>query len=435
VPSPRPSAPPASSLRAGWFAAVPAYRLATFRVALAVTTLVFHVPKFNGLIHAYVSSAFHVPPTFAWLPTLTSTAGMALAVLQYVAAGGMLVGIWPRTSAWFLAGAGAYVMLLDPEHYSHNAHFHLTLLALAGCSSDGLSLPRLFREDDATARCPAWPERLVHLQVAILFFYAALDKVFSPSWGASGAILPALVVADHGLGLGVLQRANRAVLRAIPAILSVGTILTEGFLAVASILPSLRRAGLIVGFAFVVYLEFLVKPGVFTWDMLAAGLVFMPAGDRAWRVMYDPTCRACRRNRALLSPLDWLRRLRWVEVMPSVARPSPRVFAGVNGRGALHLVSPRDRAFCGLGALRALPAVLPGPLLVILVVARFGGGFLAARGYGQWDDLPFLVLGAYLASWLPELARSVVRARHPWRVTGCGHAQSPSILDPPRGGG
>jgi hypothetical protein len=71
----------------------------------------------------------------------------------------------------------------------------------------------------------------------------------------------------------------------------------------------------------------------------------------------------------------------------------------------LRLLSPRGRAFCGLAVLRALPVVLPGPLLVGLVVARFGGGFLAARGFGRWDDLPFLLLGAYLASWLPEMGQ------------------------------
>jgi HTTM domain len=420
---------------AGWFDLVPAYRLASLRVCLAVITLVFHVPKFNGFLDAYTASAFHVPPAFAWVPTPSRPIGLALMVLQHVAAWGLLLGWAPRLGAWFLAGAGFYVMSLDPEYYSHNAHFHLTVLALVGCATDRLSLRRLLFDDSAEARCPAWPEHLVRIQLAIVFFYAALDKILSPHWGLSGAVLAAQRLAAHAPGLAWLQRLNTALIAGIPGVLSLATIATELFLAVAFLVRTLWPFGIAAAIGFMAYLEFIVRPGVFAWDVLAALLVFTPAGDRAWQVTYAPHCPACRWNRALLSPLDWLRRLRWVDVMPSVARPSPHEFAGVNARGALHLVSPRNRAFCGLGALRALPAVLPGPLLIVLVVARFGGGFLAARGYGQWDDLPFLVLGVYLASWLPEVARSVVRARRPWRVTGCGHAQSPSILDPPRGGG
>lgn len=112
--------------------------------------------------------------------------------------------------------AGAWVLLLDPEHYSHGAQFHLTLLALAG----------------------------------FVFFYAALDKVFSPAWGLKGTGLPALRMADHGPGLGLVQRANRALLRVIPGALSVGTILTEFLLAAVAVVPRLWRVGLFTGLTF-----------------------------------------------------------------------------------------------------------------------------------------------------------------------------------------
>src|SRR5262250_3409485 len=233
------SFPPARCREAGWFDLVPAYRLATFRTAVALLTVVFHVPKFNVFIHDYTASAFHVPPAFAWLPVPGPVLGGLLAGLQYLAAAGLLLGVGAGTSAWFLAVAGFYVMLLDPEHYSHNAHFHLTLLALIGCSGDRISLPRLIGGGDADARCPAWPERLVRVQVAIVFFYAALDKVLSPFWGFSGQRLLALQMAEHGLGLNWIQRLNQAATHTAPAALSVATIAVEFFLAAAALLRSL----------------------------------------------------------------------------------------------------------------------------------------------------------------------------------------------------
>src|SRR5262249_19534446 len=136
----------------GWFDLVPAYRLASLRVVLAGITLVFHVPKFNRLIADSTASSFHLPPVFPWLPALSPTARMAPIVAQDLAGWALFLGSAPRFCAWFLAAAGFYVMSLDPEFFAHNAHFHLTLLALIGCSADRVSLRRLLADDDAGAR-------------------------------------------------------------------------------------------------------------------------------------------------------------------------------------------------------------------------------------------------------------------------------------------
>jgi hypothetical protein len=420
VPRPPRSVLPEDSFGNGWFGAVPSCRFATFRVAVAVTTLVFHVPKFNGFIRDYTASAFHVPPAFGWLPILTPTAGAALAVLQYVAAGGLLLGVGVPTGGWFLAAAGFYILLLDPEHYSHNAHFHLTLLALLGCSRDGLTLTRLIRAGAAAARCPAWPERLVRLQIGIVFFYAALDKVFSPFWGISGTRLPALVVAEHGLGLSLLQRLNQVVTQAAPAALSVATIALEFFLAAAAVFRPLWQTGLVVGFVFIAYLEFLVAPGLFTWDMFAAGILFLPAADGGWQALLDPHCPSCRRRRTLLSGLDWLRRFRYV--------PREATAISTGACPGLQLVSPRGQTLWGFDALRVQPAILAGPAFVVMAVARFGGGFLAARGAGPWGALPYILLAAYLALWVPGVARHLGR---PLYAAVGTHARAPRNLDPP----
>jgi len=395
---PRPRRSPGKADDGGsWFAPIPAYRLATFRVALAVTTLVFHVPKFNGLIEGYVSSTFHVPRALPWIPPLTRMESAAFVVLQYVASAGLLLGLAPRVCAWFLAAVGFYVIALDPEHYAHNAQFHLTLLALIGCSNDRVPLLRLLRGEDSGDRCPAWPERLVRIQLSIVFFYAALDKIFSPYWGLSGALLASLAVADHGGWLAGLQRASQVVIHAFAGPMSVMTIAIEVFLAVAFLFRPLWPAGVVAGFVFVVYLEFLVRPGVFTWDTLASLIMLVPANDRSWTVIYDPECVSSRWKRTTLVRLDWLRRLQWVPTGDARGVETRPMTAGDDG---LRLVNPRGRVYRGLEALRVLPVLLPGPVFVIMALARFGGGFLAARGYGPWDDLPFLMLGGLFVLWI-----------------------------------
>ena len=368
----------------------------------------FHVPKFNRLIGEYLSSAFHTSPAFAWLPALTRTEGAALIVLQYVAAFGLLLGLAPKVSAWFLAAVGLYVIGLDPEHYSHNAQFHLTLLALVGCSSDRVSLVRLLQGDDGHT-CSAWPERLVRIQLSIVFFYAALDKVFSPFWGVTGALLTTLDVAQHGTALTAVVRANQAVIREFAAPLGMLTIAIEFFLAVAFLFRRLWPAALLLCFVFVVYLEFLVRPGLFTWDTLAALVMFVPANDRSWTIEYHAERTSYRWKRSLLERLDWLRRVRWIPSgSAAVGAPGPTAVARDTGTQLL-LRDVRGRVYRGLRAIRLFPLIFPGPVFVVMALARFGGGFLSSRGYGQWDDLPFFMLGGFLVLWIPGVGSVVHR--------------------------
>jgi hypothetical protein len=338
---------------------------------------------------------------------LTQAAGAALIVLHHVAAWSLLLGWAPRLCAWFLAAAGFYVMSLDPEYYAHNAQFHLTLLALIGCSNDRVPLLRLLADDGAEARCLAWPERLVRTQLALVFTYTAVDKALSPHWGLSGAALEVLAaqrLVAHGPGLAWLQRANRAMFRVRPGLLSALTIALEAFLGATFLFKPLWWMGSATALVFVLYLEFILRPGVFAWDVLAALLVFAPAGDRSWIAAYDPGCRSCRWNRTMLSAFDWLRRLRWIP--QDASRPMP---GGDGARPGLHLTSPRGQAYCGFDALRLLPIILPGPTLVVMALTRFGGGFLTSRGYRLWDDMPFFILGGLLAFWVPGVARFVER--------------------------
>ena len=217
---------------------------------LAVTTLVFHVPKFNGFIDALRRLGLPRAARVRLAAALPPAAAVGARPPVRRPPAGLLLG-WARAFArGFSPRVGAWVMLLDPEHYSHNAHFHLTLLALVGCASDGLSLRRSCSEDDGDAsRCPAWPEHLVRLQVAIVFFYAALDKVFSPFWGMlGGSWPPGLDGRPRPRPRAWLQRPQPAPLSPpCPACLSVATIATEFSLAPWPSCCASGPSGLVVG--------------------------------------------------------------------------------------------------------------------------------------------------------------------------------------------
>ena len=129
-----------------WFKQVPAYRLALFRAAIAITTIIFVIPRLNVAVQNYLASSFHIP-MLSWLPTFPACTAQTFKLAEYAAAACLLIGFFPRLAAGFLAVSGLYVFLLDAQHYSHWGQFHLIILILLTCSKNNLSLIPLFRKD------------------------------------------------------------------------------------------------------------------------------------------------------------------------------------------------------------------------------------------------------------------------------------------------
>ena len=87
-----------------------------------------------------------------------------------------------------------------------------------------------------------------------------------------------------------------------------------------------------------------------------------------------------------------------------------------------------ERAAAGFEAVRILPTILVGPLFVVMALARFGGGFLSARGLGSWDVLPYVLLAGYLLLWVPGVDRVLGR---PLLAAFGVHTERVRRLDPP----
>jgi HTTM domain len=377
--------PAALARDAWWEERAPACRLATFRTALAVTTLLFHLPQTTRMIRGYLAVSFH-EPMIAGLPGLAPAAGVALEAVRWLAGVGLLLGLWPQASAGALALSGAYLFALDTEHYSHNLQFHLLLLALLTFSQDRLTLWRLIErgaKDDDPAVCPAWPEHLIRLQVAIVFFFAAVDKVFSPAWGLDGERIRALAQKPHRLPLHWLQELNAWACVRFPAVAGVMTIVVEFVLALAIVSPATWGAAVLLGVGFSMYLEFAVEQATFAWDVLTTMLLFLPAADRAQVVRYSPSSGLHRAALAVFARLDWLRRMRWE------ARDGGRLEVARKGG---------TRPERGVSAWSALLLAVPGPLLVGLTVVRFVS---LARGWS--NDLMLLAFGAVALACGPAL--------------------------------
>ncbi len=227
-----------------WFSQVPAHRLALFRMALAVTTVMFFMPYSQKMIHHYLASSFH-NPMLPGIPDLVPWAGRMLIIAQYLAVGGLFLGVLPQLGAGILALSGFYVFLLDKQYYSHWYQFHLILLTLLSFSKERLSLVGWIRRDNnGSPTCPAWPENLIRFQLSIVLFHTALNKAFSPYWGSSGKFFTVgfgTLAFPDGSPFFALREFMLSALLAYPAAASLCVIGLEFFLAIAFLFRPLWR--------------------------------------------------------------------------------------------------------------------------------------------------------------------------------------------------
>jgi hypothetical protein len=376
-----------------WFQPVPAYRIAAFRVAVALTTIDFHVHHFDQYFREYLRSSFHYP-LYPWVPSLSLYAAIPLFFARGVAAWFLLFGFYPRLSAALLAASGFYGILVDGLYYSHNTHLHLLLLALLSCSDDRVNLWQLIQPDEGQAVTLAWPERLVVLQLCIVFFFTTLDKIGNPAWGTSGGMIMQLDTLDRGHPFAWTHDLNQTILRSIPGVLSVATIILEFIVAVTLLFQPLWRVAIPLVIAFMMWLEFLLQPDLFPWDVTAIMLLLLPAGDRAYTVRCDGESAGGLWMRRIVSRLDWLRRLRWES-------------AELASQEALVLISPTGKTRRGFDAARMLLLLLPGPLLALFIIVRFGGFGTRILDVVSAYNAVFLMLAGLLLLWVPGFSRFV----------------------------
>ncbi len=342
-----------------WFREVPAYRLAAFRVVLATTTLSNLLPVLTDWLRQAAAS----PATTAsiwWVPHLSPPVVLVVLAIGWAAGVTLLVGWRPSASAGYLVVLGVYGYAVG--NHSHNGFLHLLLLALMACSTDRLTLRRLVQGTDDDATCPGWPEQLLRLQLVILYFHTAIDKVFSPEWGLGGLRLTHLTATSPLPMVAALQRWVMGLIAAFPGLFSLAVIAGEALLAVGLLLRPLWPVAIVANVGFALSLEFLLAPAMFPWDLMTLMILFVPAADRRYRVRLSKGGWGPLAKR-LLAALDWTRRL--------------EIGDAEDDRWS-SLETPSGRRLTGWRAAARLPLALPAPTLCVLILIRFGAAALLA---------------------------------------------------------
>ena len=377
-----------------WFRAVPAYRIAAFRVVLATTTLCNYLPVLTGwLLQAAASPA--TTASIPWFIHLPPPVVIVLLLLGYAAGIALVLGWRPSLAAAYLVALGVYGYAAG--NHSHNGFLHLLLLALVACSADGLTLRRLAGGRDTDATCPVWPERLLRLQLAIVYFHTSIDKMFSPEWGLGGLRLTHLESTRVLPGIADLERGIAAAIARAPGLASLAVITGEMFTAIGLTLQRLWPYAIAANIAFALALEFLLVPAMFPWDLLALMILFLPAADGAYRVRLSADRGTCQAQRRVLGTLDWTRRL-------DLRGPHA-------DHGPFSIETPRGRRYSGWRAVGLLPWVLPAPFLSLLIVLRFGSEYVGRWTVGfSLDDVVFVVLALAALMLLPVADSRAARA-------------------------
>jgi hypothetical protein len=292
---------------------------------------------------------------WSWLPEalVVSRAGYAaLSWLELAVGLVVIVGRGARPALAVFACAALYLLLCDRLQYHHNRYALILfsgLCALTPCD-------RALVVGRPAAPGPLWAQRLMQLQLSIIYLASGGTKLCDADWRSG------LVLADrfHRYAYQALARGVPAELVRICSLPSVAeglsklAIATELGLAVALWAPPVRRLALWWGVLFHLTIEVTSSVQIFTWLTLLVYALFAHPAVRTRKLRYDPARPLAAR---LVRALDWLLRYQLV--------PEPG--------GPLAVVEADGRARTGVEAWALLAGTLP------LAVPLWGPLALAAR--------------------------------------------------------
>jgi predicted DCC family thiol-disulfide oxidoreductase YuxK len=291
-----------------------------------------------------------------------------------------------RLCCFVLSGVIVISLASSRLYFMNNRTFCACLLFLAGLSQRGEK---------------PW---LIRLQVVLLYFGAALNKLMEPDW-RSGEFF--------AYWFGQLRQPELwAKITAVFPAASLArffcwtTILVELSLMVGFIFPKTYSWAIWLGAAFHTALLFFVNSlfGMFYFAILATYLVFVDWPEAPVEVLYDGDCGFCDRTRQLFETLDLNHVFTWIPFQ------STDRWHGVSEqqlREKVHLFSG-DKVYSGFSAFKVL--VLFNPLVYfcyIVILARQPNSL-------QYDRWLAPVVLAVFTPWLSPIGDAVYGwvARH-----------------------
>ena len=210
---------------------------------------------------------------------------------------GLVMGICPRFSAfccWLAAVSYAY-RNMDILHSGDNLIRIGTFFLIFARTDGSLSLPRAIRrwlsrragseEDSSPGLVPAWPQRILQIQLCILYLVAGIWKATGPTWRNGTAV--GLV-----LQLGEFQRfpiPDFFMTPVMSQVMTYGTLAFELGFPVLVWVPSLRLTVLLTGLAFHAGLDWVMNVQLFQWLITAYYLLWLKPVSPSRLVSSAPT--------------------------------------------------------------------------------------------------------------------------------------------------
>lgn len=285
--------------------------------------------------------------------------------VQAVAGVLVLLGHFARPALFFSALAITYAMLCDRLHFHHNRWAlacYAMLLSFTPCDR----ARALGVEKGAATSGPLWGQRLLQLQVSIIYLASGGSKLLDRDWRSGAVIYDRLqryghVALERGVPQSVLAFMQR---EDVASFLAKGAITTELFLAFALQTRRLRIPALFIGICFHGLIEATSRVELFSFTTLAAYLAFATPDARARTLRYDPSRKKAVALAWTVRGLDWLARFDVAPWTPDAIAQS-RSFV-VSDRDGV----PRTRFPAIMTLMRGLPLFFPVWAIVRLVKSK-----------------------------------------------------------------
>ena len=209
---------------------------------------------------------------------------------------------------------GVYTLLCNRVEFHHNRYSlycYAFLLALAP-SDRAIAITR---EESPSDGAPMWAQRLVQLQVAVVYLASGGSKLMDPDW-RDGVVLAdrfaryAYQALERGVPQSVVDAFSTP---AATSALAKAAIATELFLAYGLFDRRTRIFALWWGTLFHLTIEVTSKVEIFTWLTLTMYALFATPDVRARKLFFDPSRARGRMLARAVRLFDWLARF---EVKP-----------------------------------------------------------------------------------------------------------------------
>jgi predicted DCC family thiol-disulfide oxidoreductase YuxK len=398
-----------------WFAPVSSIPLGLFRIAFGVVVLLYGLLLFpdrdtwfsnRGVLTQVASDAYNAEHNPGLLINLLHGVDHPLLLLLFfvgflAAALCLMLGWWTRLAA-FLVFLGLnslhnrnHVILSGADIVMIVLSFYL-LFAPAGaaCSLDRLGRFMRGEEDEEPPCIVPWAQRLMQIQIALLYLCSFLNKVPGSRWVDGTALYWALQIPEMRRFPVPLFDAQHMWLVNLA---TYGALATELALATLIWVPRLRLYVLAAGVLLHIGIEYSMNVPLFSFLMVASYLIFLRESDvqrfLAWireplaparvRLVWDGACAFCRSSLLVVRFLDVFRLVTFIDFHDPAALSTVPGVRPEEAEQAAIAVNQRGQQFAGFDAFRMLSWRLPALWLLAPLLYFPGVAWVGRRVY-RW---------------------------------------------------